>query len=337
MIVSRRIQHVLVTTLLLVLVVWFEYIYLRDYNLHRLLRPEMYENPFTNVGTYGNMHYECMREKRIVFAGLARNIHHRIRKTIQNCILLGSFFQSYKIVIFENDSEDNTRTIIQEMSDTNPNIQLIECVTNPECKFDLCDLYEYGIMNEHRIDRMTFFRNVYLSIIYDRFSDYDYLCVVDLDIDGTIPISGLAHALSCPLEWSCICANGRSGIPGTFGCMDSMYDAMALCLTERDITLAKRGERGMRHLFSKYLRLICMSYFDKGVHEGFIPVLSAFNGVAVYKVRDILGMYYRKGYSCEHISLHDQMVHANKKIYIDVHFKLYVGRQGPRELKQFFT
>lgn len=331
-----RIPRLLVTTLCFVLVVWFEYIYLRNYNIHRLLRPEKYEDPFMEMGIRP-LSVEPLREKRIVFAGLARNIETRIRKTLQNCVLLGSFFASYKIIVFENDSEDDTRTIIQEMASSNSNVQLIECVNNEACRFRVKELYEYGIMNKDRIDRMAFFRNVYLSVIYETFGDYDYLCVLDMDIDGTIPISGLVHALACPLEWSCICANGRSGIPGTFGCMESMYDAMALCLTERDMVLAKQGERGMRHLLAKYLRLIYMSHFDEGFEDGFIPVLSAFNGVAVYKLADVVGMYYEKGYSCEHISLHDQMVHANKKIYIDLHFKLYVGRQGPRELTQFFT
>ena len=323
------------TTLLVVWCIWFEYIYLRDYNLHRLLQPHPYEDPFMETSKVPIQ--DDLRQRRIVFAGLARNVAKRVHKNIHNCVLLGSFFATYKVVIFENDSDDGTREMIKEIASQNSNVLLVECVSNPDCRFDMCDLYTYGIMNENRIDRMAFFRNVYLSIVYDKFSDYDYLCVLDLDVDGVIPISGLAHALACPLEWSCICANGRFGIPGTFGLLDTMYDAMALCLTERDIECAKRGERSMRHLLSKYLRLMYMSHFEKGIHDGFVPVLSAFNGVAIYKLRDIVGMYYRKGYTCEHISLHDQMVHANKKVLIDLRFKLYVGRQGPRELLQFFT
>lgn len=335
---SSRVERILLISLFLVLCIWFEYICLRDYNLHRLFRPDQYENPFRRPSKSSSLHdHQDMTRSTIVFAGLARNVHTRIRKNIQNCVLLGSFFVAYKVILFENDSNDGTRQIIREMAVSNPNIQLIECKSNKDCRFDERDLYEYGLMNENRIDRMAFFRNVYLSIVYQKFPTYDYLCIVDMDMDGTIPIHGLRHALSCPFEWSCICANGRSGIPGTFGMLDSMYDAMALCLTESDVEASKRNNRSFRHLLGKYLRLMYMSHFDRGIGDGFVPVLSAFNGVAIYKLKDIHGMYYKKGYTCEHISLHDQMVHANKKIFIDLHFTLYFGRQGPRELKHFFV
>lgn len=328
----NKIKYIFIIIVVYTILIWVEYIYLRDYNIHRLLNPESYDNPFVksiNMTTY-------LRKEKIVFAGLARNIDSKIEKSIQNCVLLGSFFECYKIVIFENDSMDNTRPIIEKLASQNSNIQLVKCMTNPDCKFNECELYTYGIMNKNRIDRMVYFRNIYLSVIYSTFNEYDFLCTLDFDIDGTIPIQGLLHAIDCPLEWSCICANGRSGIPGTFGILDTMYDAMALCITEDDMEKSKRGNRSMKHLIAKYIRLMFLSHFEKGVTDGFIPILSAFNGFAIYKLKDLLQIYYKNGYSCEHVSLHDQLVHSNKKIFIDLFLTIYVGHQGPRKISQFW-
>jgi hypothetical protein len=118
-------------------------------------------------------------DKTIIFAGLARDIETKIEKNIRNCATLGSFFKSYKIIVFENDSVDKTRTILEKMALENPNILLIDCVGTNGCKFQETKLYDYGIMNENRIDRMAYYRNIYLSVIYKQFPTYDYMCMID--------------------------------------------------------------------------------------------------------------------------------------------------------------
>jgi hypothetical protein len=279
---------------------------------------------------------DFLKNKKIIFTGLARNIEKKICSNIENCILLGSFFETYKIIFFENDSQDKTREIISSYSDKNSNLFLIECILNENCQFNECKLYEYGLMNKNRIDRMAFYRNIYLYFIYEKYKEYDYVCIIDWDIDGIIPISGLIHSLSLPNEWSCICANGRSPIPGTFGLFDTMYDAMALCLNEYDFQQAKSNNTSFYHLLKKYLKLMYLSH-KKYDDYGLIPVYSAFNGFCIYKLNDIYGLYYKYGYTCEHISLHEQLIEKKKYIYIDTFLSIYVGHQGPTHLKNFVS
>ena len=142
------------------------------------------------------------------------------------------------------------------------------------------------------------------------------------------------HALDCPDDWSCICANGRSPIPGTFGMLTTMYDAMAFCNSKEDIEESKHGSRGMLCLFRKYMRLMYLSNHSSS--STYVPVLSAFNGLAIYKMKDVHGLLYKEGYSCEHISLHEQLVTSQKKIFIDRNLVLFAGHQGPRKLADFF-
>jgi hypothetical protein len=76
--------------------------------MHKYLNPECYLEPFLETRKQ-TKNIDFVKKKKIIFAGLARNIETKIQKNIENCILLGSFFESYKIVIFENDSNDKTR------------------------------------------------------------------------------------------------------------------------------------------------------------------------------------------------------------------------------------
>lgn len=246
---------------------------------------------------------------------------------------IGDMFHDYRIVVFENDSADETRTLLERMDQENDKILLVKCPSVPDCKFDMPNLYDYGLMHRNRIDRMTFFRNVYMSIVHRHFATYDYLCVLDFDLDGVIPTHGFVHALACPLPWSCICVNGRSSVPGTFGLLTTMYDAMAFCESPDDFKIAKSTDRGMGHLLQKYLRLMWRSNVSKS--SPFLPVMSAFNGVAIYRMTDVRNLYYVPGYACEHISLHEQLVRRHKPIYIDLEFELYTAHQGPKSIQPF--
>ena len=326
-------QKMIFILVLLIFLVWLEYIYLRDYNLHKIMNPEHYIQVFSKSRHVENMNH--LKDKKIVFCGLARNVEQNIKKNIENCVLLGSFFQDYKIILFENDSHDDTRDIIKNM--TNPNIVLIECDGNPDCHFGTRELYEYGLMNPNRIDKMALYRNLYLHVVYSKYAHYDYMCVLDFDVEGVISIHGLQHAIKCPFDWSCICANGRSGIPGTFGLLDTMYDGMAFAMDKNDLQQSKQGNRSLLHLIYKYLKLLKLSHLNNSNDiNSFLPILSAFNGFAIYKIKDILEIYYHYGYSCEHISFHEQLLSRNKYIYIDLLLTLYVGHQGPKQLTHFF-
>ena len=101
-------NYICMLFIIIVILVWLEYIYLRKYNMHKYLNPECYLEPFLETRKQ-TKNIDFVKKKKIIFAGLARNIETKIQKNIENCILLGSFFESYKIVIFENDSNDKTR------------------------------------------------------------------------------------------------------------------------------------------------------------------------------------------------------------------------------------
>ena len=47
-------------------------------------------------------------DKKIIIAGVCRNVERTISNIIQNFEKIGSFFQDYRVIIYENNSTDET-------------------------------------------------------------------------------------------------------------------------------------------------------------------------------------------------------------------------------------
>jgi hypothetical protein len=307
-------------------IAFIEYNVLLETNLHKKRLPHLYENPFYEYYTIHPTEWEHISSKRIVFAGLARNTESTIQKNIRSFQDIGHYFHDYKIILFENDSHDNTRQHIIDISKEDPNVILIDCENS--CKFNEKVLYDTGALSSYRIDKMTFFRNKYLDYVQQYYSDYDYMVVFDFDSDGTISLKNLVRSLSHTNDWDCIAANGQSPVSGTLGLATIMYDSMAFCETENDLLRSKTRQDTLPILLYKQLKTIPISF-----QTNLYPVKSAFNGLCIYRIPSILNKRYEPGWSCEHNSLNSQLKH----LYIDPQLKLYTGFQGPRgKLLTFF-
>jgi hypothetical protein len=313
-----------------------EYFVLREYNIHKYLHHDLYNSPFAHCHRDNDL-IETLLPFRIIITGLARNIAPRIEKNIRNCTLLGSYFKDYKIIVFENDSTDETRSIIKRLSETDENIHLIDSIVFPDCKLNFPHLYHYGVVDRQRISKMAFYRNVCNHFIFKLFSDYDFVMVLDMDIEGDIPIFPVLESaiwLDKSEEYVAVSANGRSPIPGTLGNMDTMYDAMAFCETLRDVEEAKYDNH--KSFFSVILKYFRMMFFShRHGHTRYARVMSAFNGLCLYKLKKVMGLDYNDEFICEHISLHQQMAERGMRMAIDLHLRICVGHQGPKRLIDF--
>jgi hypothetical protein len=289
-------------------------------------------------GEISNEVLEKIKNDSIIIAGLARNSSNVIEKQIKVAQKLGRFFKEYKIVIFENDSEDGTREIIKKLSKEDENIHLINCDPySHDCKLNESILYDMGCFSRYRIDKMATFRNKYMDYIEEHFSDYQYLLVQDFDIEGVLNIPDILNVLNSSEdelgndklpseEWSALAFNGRSPLPSSLGSITMMYDAMAYCRTKEDLIQSKNKNDGILDLSFKVLDGLRINFTDKP-----LKVYSAFNGACLYKLKDVVDKRYQLGWSCEHNSLHSQLIDEGKNIFIHPDLKIYVGFQGPRD------
>ena len=94
----------------------------------------------------------------------------------------GKYFKDYKIVIFENNSDDNTREKISSYSN-------IDLIGNNDGE-DFSSGYE-----ESRIQRLANYRSQVQSYIKNNYSDYDHVIIIDFDIK-LFSIDGILTSLA---------------------------------------------------------------------------------------------------------------------------------------------
>ncbi len=116
--------------------------------------------------------------------------------------------------------------------------------------------------------------------------------------------------------------NGRSNIPGTFGLITVPYDAMAFSEKSRSQKIKKNSMNYISTLIRNYIKL----YIIGSSKEDLIPVLSVFNGFAIYRTSALQNSTYKNNGNvvCEHNVLHKNM----DKLFICHKLLSYQPRQG---------
>jgi hypothetical protein len=264
----------------------------------------------------------------VVITGLARDIESRLRENIKRAEYIGAAFGAYRIVVFENDSDDGTREIVKEAHRRNELVEAVECCDEGSCECKLNELP--AVMTRRRIDKMTAYRNKTLTHIQKHYNHYDYVLVLDLDAEGPCALEGIFHSLSYEGDWDMIASNGQMPMPSTLGQVTNTYDALA---HSTDVNDKNATETPILHT-SKLLRMIV---HIRQYSDDMVPVYSAFNGAALYKMRSLDGARYENYDYCEHIGLHKNMrALGHGRMYVNRFWKWYVGFQGPRSFAKLF-
>ena len=288
-------------------------------NFHQLRNPELYQYKLLDqpirrdVDHYTQIGYGLARERKIVITGLCRDIETNISKNIFISQCIAKYFKEYKIVLYENDSKDNTRNIIKEMAKIDPNIILIECDVK-DCIMNSVYLHEIGSLSKERIHKMAGLRNKYLSFIKENLADYDYMMVVDFDIQGSTNINGIMNTIGREIAtpWGGVCTMGIHPMPGTFGNINYPYDVLALIIHKSQLNYSGRFNIATNTVYQ---------YIYNNYYTDLIPVHSAFGGMAIYNMNSIKDIWYNSDYVCEHIGFNLQI----KNVYINPHWKTYIG------------
>ena len=264
--------------------------------------------------------YENMKKINIVFTGLCIDIENKIDILKKRMEHLGSFFNSYKVVIFENDSKDQTRSLLKNWCLINKNIYLIDCPEDKDCILKNKSAINYGIFSNMRYEKMVDYRNRLLSFVKTNFYDFDCLCMIDLDIGGPISIDGIAHSFGLYNNWDMISSHGLYGITLSLG-IPTYYDLLAYEKDNIDF------EKNKLDLFKIIIDT------NKNIGDDLIKVKSSFAGISFYKM-DIINSNIDytpldNNYKCEHKIFHDNMRHNGfENIYINPNMTVLVGLQG---------
>jgi len=227
-----------------------------------------------------------------VIAGCARNAAPHLPGVLRNIEGLASLYDRCAFVFVENDSTDNTRTILEDWTGMRRNAHLVAFAGNSK---------DYP----KRTARLARARNSYLDFIrISPYSKFDHLIVMDLDDVNAapLPLTGARTAI----EYLCESPSRRAVFANA---LPAYYDIWALrhaswCPDDcwsgftpgGDITL---DDWATREVFPRQ-RFIPS---DRAA----IPVQSAFGGLGIYRMNSALASRYAGiselgGEYCEHVS-----------------------------------
>ena len=212
-------------------------------------------------------------DEGVLICGVCRNVASAVPNTIANIERLGENFRDYRVIIYENNSNDGTKALFNAWARRSSRVIFI---SENLSKKDL---------HPNREVRIARARNITLD--YARklgHKNYKYLIMVDLDFTHPWPIREIVKSIQHKGRWDCISANGENRvlIKGK-GKKKAYWDRYAFRDTKYPLGPEILGPGWWNTLRQTWFTL-------KKAH--WAPVYSAYGGLAIYKTSTILKFSY---------------------------------------------
>lgn len=235
---------------------------------------------------------DFLSNKKIAIIGLARNIEHKINHIIDKLVDLGSIASSYKIIVFENDSTDNTKNLLNNKANKNKNIIILSENNNRP---------QFGpVKDRDRTNALAEYRNKLKDYVSQHLKEYDFTIVTDMDF----------------VDFS---TEGCYNSFGWFAQLSEQIDAISgnsfefkYVTSEKQKSLWNYDSWAFRmNWWNEIPNYYSMTYYNM-LWFGFfimppglmpIPVNSAFGGMTIYKNEYFINADYG-GEDCEHAVFH---------------------------------
>lgn len=223
---------------------------------------------------------------------LARNIGDRLRQSLPFLLNL-PYFKSINIVVFENDSSDNTKELLQELDNQYSNLHIISSNLNrPHLPLS---------KHNDRTNALAEYRNFCKNIITDKLSHCEYTSVLDLDFID-INVGGWLNTFGWFAQ-----DESLQAIAGNSFQFKHIFSAEHKNIWNYD-SWAFRGNWWIdkQTEVSTYDPMLWFGFWITPVGSPLIKVNSAFGGLCTYKTK-WLTMEQYEGYDCEHVCFHKNL------------------------------
>ena len=213
--------------------------------------------------------------EKVIICGIVKNAEKAIPNTIRSAESLGACFSDYRIIVYEDNSSDQTPILLNRWAQSNSRVCVISEI------FDRDEMGQNLPMGKTtNIGIIARARNKVLDVILrdDLFGDYKYVIIADLDFYRPWDIKNILDTILHPqAEWDAVFGNG-------------FYDHLAFRSPEFPISFELIGHEWSTHLDELRARLNRLRYYDpKGPWR---KVYSAFGGIGIYKRASIKGCRY---------------------------------------------
>lgn len=256
-----------------------------------------------------------MAGQSVTICGLARDCAARLPGMMLQLEQLGELFQSYEVIVVENDSSDNTGDLLDSWSGVNPKVKTIRFSFIKEAKPAQTKLEDGpGWFQADRIQRICFARNIYLAELAA--CQTDYVIVVDLDL-LRISLNGIATSFASPNHWQSVASNGlRYTLRAPFRPY-VYWDTYAFEPVDGFMNNTQTLQ-GIRQSQKDLERQLCKDEWQ--------VAKSAFGGLCIYRADVLAGVEYTVlpnsdvdvPLLCEHIGLHREICQRNALFRVQI-------------------
>ncbi len=213
---------------------------------------------------------------QVLICGVCKNIESKIPCTINIVESIGSMFDDYRVIIYENNSTDSTIKKLIQWSQQNARVSIFtEVVSEALLAKEIVNFCTY-FKELFRPERISRARNIALNkAMSAEYEDYPYIIWLDLDFRIMPNFEGIKEVFYSTEEWDAVFANGV--VVGT----EETYDWYAL----RD----KNYPLGPEVIGNDWWQ---KKHLTLSKNSNWYPVYSAFGGCGVYKRSSLQGCHY---------------------------------------------
>jgi glycosyltransferase involved in cell wall biosynthesis len=257
--------------------------------------------------------------RSVIVCSIVRDCGKALKNNIQSIERICSYFKDYQIIIFENNSKDNTKEVLQKWASENSKVTTFMNDFDERKYLDIEIFPQYNSSNcKRRIQKMVDYRNFYMDYIEEHNLSADYIMIVDLDVTK-ISVEGVISSFGVEQSWDAIAANGFSLSPKL---KRRYHDTYAL--TEWNMGHVPQTEKMIDDNRYKW------NFMD--INMPLFPVFSAYGGLSVYRFEAIKNIKYKLidnlsggvEVHCEHFGLYKQMNdNGFDKIFINPNMKIH--------------
>ena len=232
---------------------------------------------------------------KVIICGVCKNVGNYLDNSIKAATKIGENFEDYKIVLYENNSTDNTKQVLSKYINNDKFKILMEDFSDEYIKKN-SKIWSYkeitGSDHSCRLEQITNARNKLVEEINKHdYNDFDVIVMIDLDHDDW-NIKGVVDAINRVYMNKKLVFYGKTTSYYDYFALRSLHNIHSILGPELI------GEDWWTNLKNKFLRFR---------NSDLIEVYSAFNSIGVYS-KDILR---HTKYSC----LYNDTV---KSVYLNI-------------------
>lgn len=207
----------------------------------------------------------------VIICGVVKNAGNKLEQNIEHALQLGKKCDSYKIVIYENNSTDDTKTILNSYAQ-HPNCVIISEDIADDVIKNNSKIWAYTAItgSDHpcRIEQISNARNRLIDEVKkDAYSEFNYVVMIDFDAKYFFK-DGILHSLNLVKE------NRKRVI---YANSTQYYDYYALRSKHSDFNLF-----GPELMGEHFWKIMNVHQLRLNTTDDLYSVYSAFNGIGVY-------------------------------------------------------